>query len=47
VEVWWVELVAEAEHMDLEVELPASDNLLAEVRTEEELASFELIGATR
>jgi hypothetical protein len=47
VEVWWVELVVEAEHTELEVELPASDSLLAEVGTEEELASFELIRATR
>jgi hypothetical protein len=47
VEVWWVELVAEAEHMDLEVELPASDSLLAKAGTVEELASFGLTHVKR
>lgn len=42
-----MELVVEGVRMELEVELPASDSLVAEVGTVEELASFGLTHAKR
>lgn len=42
-----MELVVEEEHMELEVELPASSSRLAEVGIEAELPSFGLIHGKR